>query len=460
MKKLYTRHGRDPDREPGPHIALLHGARSGYLVRSWRRHELPAGPRQRRLHRHRGLEHGRVPPGRLPVGDGGQGAGREGHPRRPAVHPHQRRRRPARAAARGQRHRVPRRPDQVRAGQRAVLQGVRRRLHQRGGDAARGLPGHRGPRRPVLRLRPRERALRRDDAGSTRATDVGAAAGQRAPDEPGGEAGPGGARRQQAGQHGADVKRRRPARRRRAAAVPPSGSSPSRTRRCSTRAASSRCSSGTSPATPRRWWPRSAASSPRPFAQVAEWITANSGRDRTTAFVYSVGWTQHTRRRAVHPDGVDPAGAAGQHGPPRRRDHGAARARQHPGLHRHPDAVQPAARLPGDAARRAAPVAGRVLPTEHEHGRASGATCPPTWSACSRPTGATRRRPENDFCFDYLPRVNGDHSSYRTIADMIAGQGLRLLPGRREPGRRARRTAGCSASGWPTSTGSSSVTCR
>src|SRR5439155_3121225 len=30
------------------------------------------------------------------------------------------------------------------------------------------------------------------------------------------------------------------------------------------------------------------------FLQVAEWITANSGRDRTTAFVYSVGWTQHT----------------------------------------------------------------------------------------------------------------------------------------------------------------------
>lgn len=30
------------------------------------------------------------------------------------------------------------------------------------------------------------------------------------------------------------------------------------------------------------------------FLQVAEAITANSGRDRTTAYVYSVGWTQHT----------------------------------------------------------------------------------------------------------------------------------------------------------------------
>src|SRR5262249_46713422 len=33
---------------------------------------------------------------------------------------------------------------------------------------------------------------------------------------------------------------------------------------------------------------------PELFARVAEAVTANSGRERTTAFVYSVGWTQHT----------------------------------------------------------------------------------------------------------------------------------------------------------------------
>ena len=33
---------------------------------------------------------------------------------------------------------------------------------------------------------------------------------------------------------------------------------------------------------------------PEVFLKVAEWVTANSGRDRTTAWVYSVGWTQHT----------------------------------------------------------------------------------------------------------------------------------------------------------------------
>src|SRR5439155_21543302 len=30
------------------------------------------------------------------------------------------------------------------------------------------------------------------------------------------------------------------------------------------------------------------------FEHVAEALCANSGRERTTAFVYSVGWTQHT----------------------------------------------------------------------------------------------------------------------------------------------------------------------
>src|SRR5690606_7942685 len=29
---------------------------------------------------------------------------------------------------------------------------------------------------------------------------------------------------------------------------------------------------------------------------------------------------------------------------------------------------------------------------------------------------------ENDFCFDYLPRLTGDHGTYRTVLDQIAGR--------------------------------------
>ena len=31
----------------------------------------------------------------------------------------------------------------------------------------------------------------------------------------------------------------------------------------------------------------------------------------------------------------------------------------------------------------------------------------------------TRPPPENDFCFDYLPRLTGDHGTYQTVMDML-----------------------------------------
>ena len=61
---------------------------------------------------------------------------------------------------------------------------------------------------------------------------------------------------------------------------------------CSIRAACSRYSNGTSPATPRAGG--AGLRVPRICSQVCRLVTDNSGRDRTTAFVYSLGWTQHT----------------------------------------------------------------------------------------------------------------------------------------------------------------------
>src|SRR5690606_23204693 len=29
---------------------------------------------------------------------------------------------------------------------------------------------------------------------------------------------------------------------------------------------------------------------------------------------------------------------------------------------------------------------------------------------------------ENDYCFDYLPRIDGDHGTYRTTMDMVDGK--------------------------------------
>jgi formate dehydrogenase major subunit len=64
---------------------------------------------------------------------------------------------------------------------------------------------------------------------------------------------------------------------------------------------------------------------------------------------------------------------------------------------------------------------------------------------------------ENDFAFDYLPRIDGDHGHYQTVLDQIDGlcKGYFLVG--RTP-RWAPPTAACSASGWPTSSGWSCAT--
>ena len=107
------------------------------------------------------------------------------------------------------------------------------------------------------------------------------------------------------------------------------------------------------------------------FERVAEAWTENSGRERTTALVYAVGWTQHSVGVQYIRTGAIIQLLLGNIGRPGRRDHGDARPRQHPGRDRHPDPVQPAARLPADAAPRPAcdlPAVGRQHPPSRSEG--------------------------------------------------------------------------------------------
>ena len=100
------------------------------------------------------------------------------------------------------------------------------------------------------------------------------------------------------------------------------------------------------------------------------------------------------QRRADDPDGRDPATAAGQHRPARRRHPGPARPCHHPGLDRHRHAVQPPARLP-QRAQRAAQSTTRCsdyIDAESHADVVLVATCPRSSSASSRPGSATRPR--------------------------------------------------------------------
>ncbi|CAA9242272.1 MAG: Formate dehydrogenase O alpha subunit, partial [uncultured Blastococcus sp.] len=142
------------------------------------------------------------------------------------------------------------------------------------------------------------------------------------------------------------------------------------------------------------------------------------------------------RRRAVHPHLLDPADAARQHRSPGRRHHGAARPRQHPGLDRRPDALQPAARLPADAARTPAPEPRGVRGRRRRQGRVLGQQAVLHGQPAQELVGRARDRRERLRL--RLPAQ--DRRRPQLVPDDRRDdprRGLGLFPRRREPGRRA-----------------------
>ncbi len=398
LKKLFTALGIVQVENQAAHMTQLHGPRSGDLVRTRRRDDVPAGPAERRLHRHRGLEHGRVPPGRLPLGDGGEGARRDASSTSTRASPA-----PARWPTSTSRS--------APGTDIAFLGGIIRHVLEKERyfreyvvpytNAAviirRGLPRHRGPRRPVQRLRIRRGASTTWAPGSTRARRHRPRGGPQAP--------PGATRRG-----------------RRTSPTSARPRSRSATRRCSTRAASSRSSSGTSPATRRRWWRRSAACRRPLFVKVAETLCGNSGRERTAAFCYAVGWTQHSigvqyiRTAAILQLLLGNIGRPGG---------GIMALRGHASIQGSTDIPTLFNLLPGYLPMPHARSTTRRSPrTSRATARrpAGGASSPSTSSRCSRPGSATRPRRRTTTSSSALPRLTGDHSHMTTVADMADGK--------------------------------------
>ncbi len=156
------------------------------------------------------------------------------------------------------------------------------------------------------------------------------------------------------------------------------------------------------------------------FTQVAETICENSGRERTTSFAYAVGWTQHThgvqniRTAAIIQLLLGNIGRPGG---------GIMALRGHASIQGSTDIPTLFNILPG------------YIPMPHAHqgqdlqqfiDRAAPATG--FWGNMRAYTvsllksyfgdAATR---ENDFCFDYLPRLTGDHSIYPAVMGMVDG---------------------------------------
>ena len=156
------------------------------------------------------------------------------------------------------------------------------------------------------------------------------------------------------------------------------------------------------------------------FVEVAEALCDNSGRERTSAVCYAVGWTQHTvgvqyiRAAAIVQLLLGNIGRPGG---------GILALRGHASIQGSTDIPTLYNILPG------------YLPMPHA---STHPTLEDYLADTTAPAGfwghadayvvsllkawfGDAARPDNDFCYDHLPLLTGDHSTYRTMLDMADG---------------------------------------
>jgi formate dehydrogenase major subunit len=159
------------------------------------------------------------------------------------------------------------------------------------------------------------------------------------------------------------------------------------------------------------------------FREVCEAWTGNSGRERTTALVYSVGWTQHTVGVQYIRAGAIIQLLLGNMGRP---GGGVLALRGHASIQGSTDIPTLFNLLPG------------YLEMPHHARHATFGS----WVDAIRNPGqkgfwadarayavsllkaywGQAATAENDYCYDYLPRMTGDHGTYRQVLDMIEGK--------------------------------------
>ena len=157
------------------------------------------------------------------------------------------------------------------------------------------------------------------------------------------------------------------------------------------------------------------------FLEVAEALCENSGRERTSAFCYAVGWTQHTvgvqyiRTACIIQLLLGNIGRPGG---------GVMALRGHASIQGSTDVPTLYNILPG------------YIPMPHAHAHEDldeyiDLNAAPTgyWGnlrdymvSLLKAWWGERASEANDFCFDYLPRITGDHSAYQSALGMLDGK--------------------------------------
>src|SRR3954468_4114303 len=157
------------------------------------------------------------------------------------------------------------------------------------------------------------------------------------------------------------------------------------------------------------------------FLHVAETLCDCSGRERTGAFVYAVGWTQHTKGVQMIRTAAIIQLLLGNVGRP---GGGVMALRGHASIQGSTDIPTLYDILPGYL----------EMPHVEHYGGLQGyiekTTAPGGWwgnagaymISLLKAWWGAHATPENDFCFSYLPRVDDDNSNYWTVGQMLEGK--------------------------------------
>lgn len=159
---------------------------------------------------------------------------------------------------------------------------------------------------------------------------------------------------------------------------------------------------------------------PGQFLQVADAMTRNSGRERTSSLCYAVGWTHHSVGAQMIRTAAILQLLLGNIGRP---GGGIMALRGHASIQGSTDIPTLFNILPGYL----------PMPNANQHqsldewvhddeGKAGFWGNMRTYAvSLLKAYWGDAAQPENDFCFDHLPRITGDHSTYTTVKSMIEG---------------------------------------
>ena len=158
------------------------------------------------------------------------------------------------------------------------------------------------------------------------------------------------------------------------------------------------------------------------FLDVVRKWTSASGRDKTAALVYSVGWTQHTLGAQFIRAGAIIQLLLGNIGRP---GGGIFALRGHASIQGSTDVPTLFNLLPGYLAMPSAgqeTLADYIDTIRNANQKGFWYNSDAYMVSLLKEYWGDAATPENDFCFDYLPRINGDHGTYRTVMDMVDGK--------------------------------------